>query len=129
MWIDKGKQLSIQSVSSPQWDRQFKPSDVDVPNLGTINAAVWARFTIYNPKHAQQKYLSFDFPVADDVILFIPHESGFDRLEAGHAVEASERLIPSRHLRNQHPLSLLLFDIDDFKAFNDTYVIFKGMPA
>ena len=96
--IDKGKQLSIQSVAGPLYDNQFKPSDVDVPNLGIVKAAVWTRFTVHNPLDMPQpRYLSFDFPTASHVILFIPHESGFERIDAGHAVKATEKLIPNRH--------------------------------
>lgn len=96
--IDKDKNLSIASVAAAPTSGRFKPSDADVPNLGIIEAAVWARFTLYNPMDGPQvRYISFDFPLADHVQFFSPRESGFACIEAGHAVKRSEELIPNRY--------------------------------
>jgi hypothetical protein len=40
---DPGEELTIDEVSSPEFDPQFVPSQVDVPNLGYTNNAYWAR--------------------------------------------------------------------------------------
>jgi two-component system, sensor histidine kinase LadS len=43
---DKGKNLTIQDVSSPEFSPKFKPLNSGTLNLGITSSAWWARFTI-----------------------------------------------------------------------------------
>jgi serine phosphatase RsbU (regulator of sigma subunit)/PAS domain-containing protein/putative methionine-R-sulfoxide reductase with GAF domain len=45
---DPGKQLTIEDVTSPEFDQQFVPSDKKVPNFGYTRSAIWARFWVRN---------------------------------------------------------------------------------
>ena len=97
--VDEEKQLDIQNITASPFNNQFKRVDAQVPNLGITDAAVWARFTIFNPFEApRQKLLSFNFPMADHVSFFIPQGPGeFKKLDAGHSVPAPDELVPNRY--------------------------------
>ena len=95
---DADKALSIHEVTDIRREKHFEPIDAAVPNLGITDAAIWVRFTVFNPqKSNKQKYLSFEFPLADHVSFFVPRGDQFERLDAGHAVPATEHLIPNRY--------------------------------
>jgi diguanylate cyclase (GGDEF)-like protein len=96
--IDESKERSIHWVADRRQDGLFKPSNTEIPNLGIIKAAAWARFTIHNPQNISvERYLSFEYPLAGRVSLYIPGKTGFRRIDAGCAVKTVHGLIPGRY--------------------------------
>ncbi|MFH1092461.1 MAG: diguanylate cyclase [Pseudomonadota bacterium] len=104
--MDPEKALTIQEVSSPDYSAKFKPVRGPIPNFGIIKAAVWARFTLKNPRGTPADLLlSFNYPVTDSVTFFQPQAGGgFIKIEAGDAVPNFEAVI--RHRYFVFPLSL-----------------------
>ena len=96
--IDHNKEYSIKEVASRDLEDQFKEVDEDVPNLLKTNAAVWVRFSVSNAgSKLHLKYLSYEFPLVDQVSFFIPQSTGYKRLDAGHTMSRSAEMIPHRH--------------------------------
>ena len=60
--IDHDKKYSINEITSPEMENQFKEVYKEVPNLLKTNAAVWVRFSVLNPgTRPHLKYLSYEF--------------------------------------------------------------------
>jgi diguanylate cyclase len=97
--IDETRILTIGEVSSADYESRFTPAGEAVPNFGITEAAVWARFAVFNPTDAMQhRLLSFNFPLAGHIRFYYPERGGgFGRMEAGIAVPRSESLIPHRY--------------------------------
>ena len=96
--VDEEKKLSIQDVADGPYRERFTPVDVDVPNLGITDAAIWVRFSVLNTSvEPRLKYLSFEFPLADYVAFFTREKDHFKRVNAGRTVGMTKKLIPSRY--------------------------------
>lgn len=54
---DPSGELSIEDVSSPQFDSQFIPSQVEVPNYGFTDSVYWVRLRLENQTDLSEEWL------------------------------------------------------------------------
>jgi len=54
---DPGGELTIEEVTSPEFDSQFTPSQAAVPNLGFTDSAYWVRFLVQNETSPVDQWL------------------------------------------------------------------------
>jgi len=83
---DPSGQLTIEQVSSSAYDKQFIPSQVEVPNFGFTDSAYWVRFRVTdNSQQAKQWRLEIAHPVIQQVSFYIPQieETGFRHQQTG----------------------------------------------
>jgi signal transduction histidine kinase len=70
---DPSGELTIDEVSSSEFDSQFVPSQVDVPNFGFSNSAYWARIHLNNQTSRTDEWLlEVDFANMQYVDLYSP---------------------------------------------------------
>ncbi len=97
---DPTGQLTIEEVSSPAYDDQFIPSQAEVPNFGSISAAIWARFQV---RDEAGPATAWRLAVAEArlgyVDLFIPagDGTGWVHQQAGRARPFTVREVPYRY--------------------------------
>ena len=83
---DPTNTLTIEQVSSPQYNTQFIPNKAEVPNFGFTNSDYWVRFKAKNNStqatiwwlemsFANMHYIDFYFPS--------PNQSGFEVQKSG----------------------------------------------
>ncbi len=90
---DPDSSLAIEIVSSPAWAGRFRRHHGDIPNFGLTNSAYWIRFTL---AHSLARPVPFDlvveYPLLDDVRLFVPEEGGtFTEKKSGDTIPFSRR--------------------------------------
>ena len=54
---DPSGELTIEDVSSPEFDSQFTPNQVAVPNIGFTESATWVRFHVNNESRLTDQWL------------------------------------------------------------------------
>ncbi len=75
----------------------FKSSDVDVPNFGISKSAFWLRCTIQNQTQERDLFLNLQYPLIDNVLLFLVDSSG------NYLVDTSGEMVPvSNRKFNNH---------------------------
>ena len=83
---DQEGTLTIDEVASPAFDRQFIPSQVDVPNYGMTSDVYWVRLCLDNQtRQTAQWLLDTGFPNMHFVDLYTPRPdgTGFDAKQTG----------------------------------------------
>ena len=76
---DASGELTIEDVSSAEFDSQFVPSRSEVPNLGFTNSAYWVRFQLRNDSSVTQRWLlELAYANMHFVDLYRPLSSGGD---------------------------------------------------
>ena len=74
---DQAKSWTIDDVTSPELAQQFRPSQVEVPNLGFIDSAYWVRFRVRNEAGPTDQWLlEQDYAVMHYMTLFLPQPGG-----------------------------------------------------
>jgi signal transduction histidine kinase len=74
---DPSGELTIDSVSSPEFDSQFTPNQVAVPNIGFTESATWVRFDVQNESRTiDQWLLEVAFPNIHFIDLYTPLPGG-----------------------------------------------------
>jgi signal transduction histidine kinase len=104
---DPGKALSIEQVSSSQYDTKFIPSRVVVPNYGFSESAYWVRFHVRNNSSRTDPWLlEMGFLSMEYVDLYLPDANGKHWLvkQTGLSRPASSRDIPNNHILFALPL-------------------------
>ena len=99
LYQDPTGHLGLSELLSPDFKGSFRPSQVEVPNLGITSGACWVRFTLQNgrPQPATM-LLAVQYPPLDRVTLFAPQDQGGYRvLEAGDAVAHPQVAMEHRH--------------------------------
>ncbi|MFO7802140.1 MAG: 7TM-DISM domain-containing protein, partial [Desulfovermiculus sp.] len=87
---DPGGRLTIQDVSGPDYEHQFRPASSPVPHLGYPDFVYWARLRLINAGHtAKNCYLRIHSYYINDVRLYVPKDTG-----AGFIQSSSGNLIP-----------------------------------
>jgi two-component system, sensor histidine kinase LadS len=100
---DKTGSLTISQVSSPETGKLFSPDNRAIPNFGVTAIVYWVRFTIKNEAAAEKRWLlELDFPLMDYLDLYVPSDSGFDRMQAGDMRRMSIRKF--RHRNSVFPI-------------------------
>lgn len=96
---DPGGELTIEDVTSAAYDPLFVPSQVDVPNFGFTDSAIWARIHLRNETPGSDHWLlEVGFANMHFVDLYtpLPDGSGFDAKQTGilRALETRDLLHP-----------------------------------
>ena len=87
---DPSGKLTIEDVTSPKFDSQFVPSQVEVPNYGFTNSAYWVRLRLRNESSLSDQWLlELGFANIDFVDLYTPLPDG-----EGFAVKQTGNLRP-----------------------------------
>jgi two-component system, sensor histidine kinase LadS len=68
---DSTQKLTIEQVSSPNFDRLFINNKQDKPNYGYTSNVYWSRVCVQNPEDKpQEMWLEVDYPLLDHVALY-----------------------------------------------------------
>ena len=127
----------------------FRSHEGRTPNLGIVNYPVWVKFSLTNPTdQARLMLLSFNYPVTDEVILFIPDQGKYETMTAGDSVTASPRVLAHRnfvfpinvpasgtttfHMRLRSPaaamtMPMTLYDIKPFQQTDNRNQMLFGL--
>lgn len=92
---DPSGQLTIEQVSSSDYDDQFIPSQEKVPNFGYTNSVYWVRFRLKD--EAQQQWrLEISYAITQYINLYLPRvdNSGFWVKETGFLLPFHSRDVP-----------------------------------
>ena len=74
---DPGGKLTIEDVSSPEFDSRFIPSQVEAPNYGFTNSAYWVRLRLDNETRLIDEWLlEVNFANMHYVDLYMPSQDG-----------------------------------------------------
>ncbi|MCP4136857.1 MAG: response regulator [bacterium] len=74
---DPGRKLTINDVSSPEYDKKFIQSEKKIPNYGFTDSAIWARFRVKNENAETGKWmLDVGYPYIHYVDIYIPSPDG-----------------------------------------------------
>ncbi len=96
-FLDDDGGLDIAAVAAPGFPFRAAPAWSDSPSFGYSRGALWMRFLVYNPSPAPVDwYLEYNYPIIDQVELFIPEGSGFQRTAAGDNRPFAERPVEYR---------------------------------
>jgi hypothetical protein len=102
---DPSGELTIDDVSSPEFEAQFTPSQVAVPNYGYTNSAYWARVSLDNETRLIDEWLlEVGFANMHYVDLYTPTPDG-----QGFTVEQTGALRPVSTRDVLHPH--IVFDL------------------
>jgi hypothetical protein len=112
---DPSGELSIEQVSSPQYDGMFTPSQDEVPNYGYTDFAYWVRFRVRNEASSTRQwrlvnnftnihYIDFYSSVPGGDALERP--AGFERTQTGVLLPFDTRDVRDYRFVFKLPLSL-----------------------
>ncbi|MBD2176071.1 EAL domain-containing protein [Pseudanabaena sp. FACHB-1998] len=69
---DKNSDLTIEQVSSSEFNKQFQPSKIDPPNFGYTASTYWARLQVKNLSDRDTEWiLSIEHPHLDHISLYV----------------------------------------------------------
>nr|HPI89421.1 7TM diverse intracellular signaling domain-containing protein [Spirochaetota bacterium] len=95
--LDTTDALTIDQISSEDRGVRFRPLSSDNPSLGYMIHPLWVALTVINRKNAPERaILEYNYPIIDDVTLFIPQKNGFIEKKGGDHYPASIKEIPYR---------------------------------
>jgi hypothetical protein len=96
---DPGGQLTIEQVSSPEFDSRFVPSQVEVPNYGFTDSAYWVRFDVQNETSLTNHWLlEQGFANTQYVDLYTPcRRPGFAVKQTGTPDRPPRAIFPTAH--------------------------------
>jgi signal transduction histidine kinase len=102
---DPSGELTIDQVASPEFDAQFTPSKVEVPNYGFTNSAYWVRLDVQNETTFTDHWLlEQGFANLHFVDLYTPLPEG-----GGYTIKKTGVLRPSATRDVPHPR--IIFDL------------------
>jgi len=99
---DPTRQLTIDEVASPEFDRQFVRNQTPELNLGLADSVYWVRFQVSNQtRQTSEWWLENAAFQTDNLSLYYPHPDGhpgFAMKQTGNAFPAA-----SQEIRHQYP--------------------------
>ena len=101
---DPGGDLTIEQISSPEYDQKFEPSQEQVPVFGFTNSAYWARIHLRNQSTTDSWFLDVLYSNLQFIDLYtpLPDANGFAVRKTG-----SLRPPPTRDLRYPRTIFIL----------------------
>jgi hypothetical protein len=105
--VDPSGQLTIEDITSLEYDDQFTPSQDEVPNFGYTDAAVWVRFQVdneANPANSWRLAVEEERHGYIDMYAPAPDGSGLVHQQAGRLRPFSVREVPYRYAVFKLPL-------------------------
>lgn len=96
-YIEKNKTETIETISSPSFQKNFTQSKSDVPNFGSTGEIVWFKFSIQNNSDPKNRWLlRIDYPLLGDIRLYFKNtDCLYDSVVTGAAYPFSKRKIKS----------------------------------
>lgn len=141
--------LTIDDVTSTDYETRFILSETDIPRMGFTESAYWVRVHLRNEGHSQTDWrLVVQQPYLDAVDLYLPDTTGqiqvrqagdlrpFDVREIEHRQGVFKVTMPPQsektlHLRLQSTgymlFDLILWSADAFHAYTSRHQLFLGL--
>jgi len=95
---DRGRDWSIEDVTSPEVSSHFIANSVDVPNFGFTESAYWVRLELQRQDTEDEYYLEVGYPLIDHIEFFVfAGNNLIETLESGDTLPFSHR---ARKYRN-----------------------------
>ncbi len=96
---DPGGKLTISDVTSPEYQKEFVPSDKPAPGFGFTSSTYWFRFRIQNLRRGQEQFfLDVEYPLLDHIEFYAPDgDGGWLVTEAGDRMPFDARRIKYRN--------------------------------
>jgi signal transduction histidine kinase len=114
---DPNGKLTIDQVSSPEFDSKFNPSQVETPNYGFTNSVVWVRLHVRNETlHTEHWLLEQGFANMHYVDLYTPLPDG-----RGYSVKQTGVLRPVT--TRDVPYPRIVFNLEIPPASQKTYYL------
>lgn len=104
---DKDKQYSIEQIQSPEIDKQFKASKLEIPNLGFADSRYWLKLEVMDKSNyvskqdasmhldawqGNQWIIEFVYPPMDHISIFRPDGlGGYEEVKSGEFVTIDNR--------------------------------------
>ena len=95
---DKSAKLTIQDVSSPEYDGKFIRVKKQSMNFGQTRSAIWMRFRVENKSSEKSFYLKSMCPFIWDIKLFLHSNKTWEMKRAGFARPFKDRDIENRNV-------------------------------
>ncbi|HSV96863.1 MAG TPA: 7TM diverse intracellular signaling domain-containing protein [Spirochaetota bacterium] len=96
-FLDEDGGLDISAIAAPGFPFRAAPTLTGSPSFGYSRGALWLRFLVNNPSPSPVEwYLEYNYPITDQVELFIPEGFGFRRTEAGDRKPFAQRPVEYR---------------------------------
>lgn len=98
---DPEEKLTIEVVSSPEYDSRFQPVTAAVPNIKFTDRSVWFRFRAKSKTAQTNRWiLEIDYPLIDSIELYTPRPQGGYEKETQGEVDRSK--LEKSHYPNPH---------------------------
>ncbi len=94
---DPSGKLTIEEITSPEFENKFVPSQNEVPNFGHTNSAYWVRFRIRNETGQSENWrLKLGFANMQHIDLYLqrPDNKGYTHKKTGTYLPFNTRDIP-----------------------------------
>ncbi len=87
--------VTINEISSGVFRDQFTQSKTVNPSFGYSNEDLWIGFTVRNVTGKPLKwFLEFGYPIIDDITLYVPEKSGYEKIRCGDIFDYYSRPEP-----------------------------------
>ena len=118
---DPGGDLTIEDITSPEYESQFIPSQEEVPNTGITESAIWVRFNVQNDSLTNNNWLlEVAFPNIHFVDLYTPLVEG-----EGYSVTQTGNARPPENRDILHPNFVFSMEIPT-QVMQTNYMRFKS---
>lgn len=95
VYQDTSKKLTLSSIRRSS--NLFQPSNSDVISFGLTNCYNWIHFSIVNQSNEEDLILNLEYPIIDDVKLYLIHEDNrIDSIQLFESFSKNKRLYDSQ---------------------------------
>jgi hypothetical protein len=76
LFEDKENKYSIEDIQKPEFQSNFIPSKLNVPNFGVTKSTIWCKIEVKNQAELDW-VLSVGFPIIEDIKLYYPENGKY----------------------------------------------------
>lgn len=95
---DPDKNLTIENIITPEYQKKFKHDIKDVPNFGYTTSAYWLKFIIHSNDATNGWLLSINYALIDYISIYIQSKDTYIEKKNGHALPFSIREIKNENI-------------------------------
>lgn len=120
LFEDKENKYSIEDIQKPEFQSNFIPSKLNVPNFGVTKSTIWCKIEVKNQAELDW-VLSVGFPIIEDIKLYYP-ENGKYKFKSSGKLE----LLKNREMKSVDFVFYLPFEKQKTDSSTTFYLRSEG---